>query len=135
MVKSWLQYAWLQHLNKHSYSFISQAICQDSSCQGIHRNPSQLFEMLGSAVHKATNTIESALWMGFDIELIGRRCSIAVCVLLIIYVVYWVISFCLRCAMFRGDNISCLALAIRSMFPELFLIAKHTGDEESKNSA
>ena len=61
MVKSWLQYAWLQHLNKHSYSFISQAICQDSSCQGIHRNPSQLFEMLKSAVHKATNIIDSSL--------------------------------------------------------------------------
>ena len=135
MVKSWLQFAWLQHLNKHSYSFISQAICQDSSCQDVHRNPSQLFDLLGSAVHKATKIIGPSFWMGIDIEQIGRRCSIAVCALVVIYAVYWFISFFLRCAMFRGDNISCLALAIRSTFPQLFLIAKSTGTEENKNSA
>ena len=134
MVKNWLQFAWLQHLTKHTYSFISQAICQDNSCQGVHNDPNQLYGMLGSAVHKATNLMSASFWLGIDMEAIGRKCSIAVCIMTSIYAVYWIVSWGLRCALFKTDSISCFALTIRSTFPELFLIAKNTGKDENNTS-
>ena len=133
MVKNWLQYAWLQHLSKHTYSFVSQAICKEDNCQGIHDNPSQLYNLLGTAVRKATNIKIPGFWTGFDMEKLGRNCSIAVCALLIVYAIYWIGAWFLRCAMFKTKDISCLALAVRTTFPELFLIAKTTEKDGNTN--
>ena len=133
MVKNWLQYAWLQHLSKHTYSFVSQAICKEDNCQGIHDNPSQLYNLLGTAVRKATNIKIPAFWMGFDMEKLGRNCSIAVCAMLFVYAIYWIGAWFLRCAMFKTKDISFLALATRTTFPELFLIAKTTEKDENTN--
>ena len=130
MVKNWLQYAWLQHLSKHSYSFISQAVCQSPECQQAHTDPGHLLGMIGQVAHNASKILTTKFWLGIDIEAIGRRCSIAVCIILAIYIVYGSVTWCMRYAMFRGENVGMFALAIRSTFPEMFLIAKATADKK-----
>ena len=126
MVRNWLQYAWLQHLSKHSYSFISQAVCQSPECQQVHTDPGHLLGMISQAANNASKILTTKFWLGIDIEAIGRRCSIAVCIMLAIYIVYGTATWCMRFAMFRGENVGMFALAIRSTFPEMFLIAKAT---------
>ena len=131
MVKNWLQYAWLQHLSKHSYSFISQAVCQTPECQQAHTDPGHLLGMIGQAARDASEILTTKFWLGIDIEAIGRRCSIAVCIILAVYGIYGVITWCMRYAMFRGENVGMFALAIRSTFPEMFLIAKATSNKNA----
>ena len=126
MVRNWLQYAWLQHLSKHSYSFISQAICQSPECQQVHTDPGHLLGMISQAANNASKILSTKFWLGIDIEAIGRRCSIAVCIMIAIYIIYGTVTWCMRFAMFRGENVGMFALAIRSTFPEMFLIAKAT---------
>ena len=102
MVKNGLQHAWLQHLSKHSYSFIAQAVYQSPDCQQVHTDPSHLLGMIGRVAHNASKILTPNFWFGIDIEAIGRRCSIAVCIMLAIYSVYWTITWCMRYAMFKG---------------------------------
>ena len=86
--------------------------------------------MLGQVAHNASKILTTKFWLGIDIEAIGRRCSIAVCIILAIYIVYGLVTWCMRYAMFRGENVGMFALAIRSTFPEMFLIAKATADKK-----
>ena len=87
--------------------------------------------MIGRVAHNASKILTPNFWFGIDIEAIGRRCSIAVCIMLAIYSVYWLITWCIRYAMFKGENVGMFALAIRSTFPDLFLIAKATGRKDA----
>ena len=126
MVKSWLSMAFLQHLSRHSYSLFSQAICQSKDCRRVHTAPDHLYDYFGSAMNNMKNAAEATFTLGLDWELIGGRCSIAVCFMIAIYVVFAVINWFVRIILLKTSDIGCLALILRATCPRLFLITKAT---------
>ena len=126
MVRSWLDMDFLQHLARHSYSVLSHAICHNSECTSVHTTPDQLYGYMGSAVKNMQNTANSILSYGIDMEDVGRKCSVAVCIMVILYSSYSVITWFVRYALFKSEDIGCAALIIRATCPNLFLITKAT---------
>ena len=123
LVREWLGFAFLQHLSIHSYSFFSQAMCQNSECQGVHANPSTMYNYLGDTLKNISVMSNPALLIGIDLEKLGGRCSIFICILLSVYVLYAIAAWIIRFALFKDDNTNCLALACRATCPNFFLIA------------
>ena len=126
MVQSWLKMAFLQHLSKHAYSVLSHAVCHNKNCVDVHTTPAQLYGFIGSAVDNMQSAVTSTLNLGIDFEKIGRRCSIAVCIMVSLYVCYSAVTWFVRYALFKNDDIGCLALIVRATCPGLFLITKAT---------
>ena len=129
MVRSWLDMAFLQHLAKHSYSVLSHAICHNPQCTSVHTAPDMLYGYMGSAIENIRNSADNILSFGIDMELVGRRCSVAVCIMVTLYVVYALITWLVRYALFKSDDIGCAALIVRATCPNLFLITKATKEE------
>ena len=126
MVRSWLNMAFLQHLSRHSYSLLSQAICQSKECMSVHTTPDQLYGYIGSAVYNMQDAVKATFSLGVDWEIVGGRCSIAICFMVSIYVVFAVVSWFVRYALFKTSDVGCLALIIRATCPSMFLISKAT---------
>ena len=118
MVKQWLSYAFLQHLNKFSYTNIADAICQGSCSQDTITDIHSFKRFIGTNMK---NPLPSS-WFGIDIDYIGRICSIVCSLYLTIYSVYAAIAWIIRVAIFRNDNIGILALFLRATFPEFYII-------------
>jgi hypothetical protein len=68
-------------------------------------------------------------WFGYDLQEIGGKCSIAVCLLVSIYSIYAITAWCIRLVLFKDASIKMCALLCRITFPDFFLIA-NSGNQE-----
>jgi hypothetical protein len=88
-----------------------------------------MYNYVGDTLKNISVMSNPALWIGIDLDKLGGRCSIFICILLSVYVLYSIAAWIIRFALFKNDNTNCLALACRATFPNFFLIAN------SQNSA
>ena len=118
MVKQWLNYAFLQHLNKFSYTNLAEAFCQGECSQDTFSDTSSFKHFINANMINPLPTN----WFGFDIDSIGKICSIVCSIYLTIYSIYAAIAWIIRVAIFRKDDIGFLALFLRATFPEFYII-------------
>ena len=118
MVKQWLNYAFLQHLNKFSYTNLAEVICQGDCTQDTIADTPSFKQFINSNIMNPLPT----KWFGHDIDLVERICSIACSLYLTIYCIYAAVAWIIRVAIFRKDNIGYLALFLRATFPEFYII-------------
>ena len=118
MVKQWLSYAFLQHLNRFSYTNIAEAICQGGCSQDTITDTHSFKRYINDNI---MNPLPSN-WFGFDIDYFGKICSIVCSLYLTIYSIYSAIAWVIRVALFRKDDIGFLALFLRATFPEFYII-------------
>ena len=82
-------------------------------------------------------SIEAAgkfMW-GVNIEKIGRICAIAVVILLIIYIAYSIIAWCIRYVLFNHEGLKTGAKICRATFPDFFIyLYSHNNNNQPKNA-
>ena len=132
MVKEWLSYSFMQHLSKHAYNLIATAACRSESCQAIHQNPSVMIGYIGNAAEKMAKAMDPTTWIEDNMEKIGRKCSIAVCVMTVVYAIYYTLSLMVKFTMFKDKETGCLQTMMRAMCPGLFIVTKIT--QNNKNN-
>ena len=130
LVKDWLKFSFLQHWNKFSYSSIVNMLCQSDDCKQGHTNIQAMSDYVGGALSKYTTMTAEKLLFGFDIEKTGQICSIIVVGLLILYAIYFIITWTIRFILFKQEDINIGAILCRATFPNFFLITK----DQTKNS-
>ena len=118
LVRTWLQYSFLQHLSKFSYSNLVESFCQNGCPEEVYTNANSFKQYVGSMLKIPSPTD----WFGINLEAIGQVCSIVCSVFLIIYSTYSVVALIIRIALFKTDTIGYLALFLRAAFPEFYLI-------------
>ena len=124
LVKQWLDRAFIQHLAKHSFSLF-QSICRSESCLSVQNDPERVMSYIGDTLSSIAD-IHKGFMFGLNLEKLGGRCSIAVCVILAIYSIYAVISWFIRLVLFKDSSVKMCALLCRATFPDFFLITKTT---------
>ena len=128
LISEWLSYAFLQHLSIHSYALFSQSICQSPDCKEVHSSPSTMISYIGGAIQDLGALAKDALWFGINLEKLGGKCSIFICLALAVYSLYSIVIWFIRFSLFRQENIKCCALFCRATWPSLFLITKSNTD-------
>jgi hypothetical protein len=128
IIKQWLDLAFVQHLSKHSFSLF-QSICKSESCLSLGENPAGIMEHLGRTFSNLDSLNNPISWLGFDLQEIGGKCSIVVCLLVGLYSLYAIAAWCIRLVLFKDASIKICALLCRATFPDFFLIAK-SGNQE-----
>ena len=69
------------------------------------------------------------MMFGYDLQEIGGKCSIAVCLIVGIYSLYAIAAWCIRLVLFKDSSIKMCALLCQATFQDFFLIAK-AGNQE-----
>ena len=131
IVQDWLKYSFLQHWNKFSYSSLVNIICQNDDCKQGHTNIQAMSDYVGGALTKFTTMAAEKFFLGFDIEKIGQICSIIVVCTLILYLIYYTITWIIRFVLFKQEGINVSAVICRATFPNFFLITK----DQTKNTS
>ena len=122
IIKQWLDLAFVQHLSKHSYSLF-QSICKTESCLSLGENPAGIMEHLGRTFSNLATMNNPLTWFGYDLQEIGGKCSIVVCLLVSVYSIYAIAAWCIRLVLFKDASIKMCALLCWATFPDFFLIA------------
>ena len=129
LIKQWLDLAFVQHLSKHSFSLF-KSICKTKACISLGNNPASIMEHLGNTFSNLADITNPYMMFGFDLEKIGGRCSIAVCILVCIYSLYAIAAWGIRLVLFKDSSIKLCALICWATFPDFFLITK-AGNQEN----
>ena len=124
LVKDWLKFSFLQHWNKFSYSSLVNILCQNDECKQGHTNIQAMSDYVGGALSKFTTMAANKFIFGFDIEKTGQICSIIVVGMLIMYSIYFLITWTIRFVLFKQEGINIGAILCRATFPNIFLITK-----------
>ena len=129
LVKDWLNYAFLQHWSKFSYTSLANTFCQSDHCKEIQVNTDMMSQYVSNAMKTLSNPSLPGLFLGIDIKDLGGRCSIAVVAVLILYTCYAIITWIIRLFLFKNDSIKTWAWLCRTTFPSFFLIAKNVNND------
>ena len=88
-------------------------------------------DYVGGALTKFTTMAAEKFFLGFDIEKIGQICSIIVVCTLMLYLIYYTITWIIRFVLFKQEGINVSAVICRATFPNFFLITK----DQTKNTS
>lgn len=96
-------------------------------------SPNSMMNFMGGTMRNIGALARENLWFGFDLEQLGGKCSIFICVLLVVYTLYSVAAWFIRFSLFRQENIQCCALLCRTTWPNFFLITKSNTENNDNN--
>ena len=135
LIKQWLDNSYIQHWNKLSYSTLVNIFCQDDQCKQGHTNIQSISAYVGGSLAKISMEAAEKFMWGVNIEKIGRICSIAVIILLIIYIAYSIIAWAVRYVLFNHEGLKTGAKICRATFPDFFIyLYSHNNNTQPKNA-
>ena len=86
-------------------------------------------QMIREAYREAEALSAMGWFFGIDFEKLGRRCSIAVCLIMIIGAIYKIFMFVLRLIIVYGSEDSYLLMAVRVFCTQEHLLAMGNNDQ------
>lgn len=120
-VSAWLNNAFLQHFSEVSYALLYENGCYRTTCGNMANN--DLTDFLGESYNKLASMEIPNLTLGLDLEKIGGRCSIAVCIMVLLFTIYYVATWTVRFLLLHDNESTILTIVLRACFPSMFLIS------------
>ena len=90
----------------------------------VANSPANMMDHISRTFSNLESISNPFLFLGYDLQDIGGKCSIVVCFIVFIYTLYAVISWVIRLMLFKDSSIKLCALLCRASFPDFFLITK-----------
>ena len=132
VVSNWLHSAFLQHFAEVTYAALNENICERDCTTKITAD--RMSSTLGRYYRKLNELSVPGLF-GLNLEKIGRRCSIAMCLLIILYTGYYTLVWMIRFSLLKDDRTNTWTAALRASCPSVFLIANLSPRNDSCNDS
>ena len=124
VVAEWLSSAYMQHFQEISYTALYADICNKKECEDGPISADGISDALTEYYEKIRKMPIPGSFLGIDFVSLGGHCSIAVCCILILYTVNYLIGWFVRFLMLKDGNSTAKASFFRACCLNLYLIAK-----------
>ena len=124
VVAEWLSSAYMQHFQEISYTALYADICNKKECEDGPISADGISDALTEYYEKIRKMPIPGSFLGIDFVSLGGHCSIAVCCILILYTVNYLVSWFVRFLMLKDGNSTAKASFFRACCLNLYLIAK-----------
>ena len=134
VVAEWLRSAYMQHFQEISYTAIYNDICNRKECEDGPMSSDGISDALTEYYEKIGKIPIPGSFLGIDFVSLGGHCSIAVCFILILYIVNYLVSWIVKFLMLKDENTTTKVSLFRACCLNLYLIAKTKPENEQESN-